>query len=40
MYEKCNIDKDIKIAIMNIFKDLNEDMNESINKVYENTSKQ
>ena len=39
--ERCNAaeiqDKDFKAAIINMLNDLKEDMNKSINKVYENT---
>lgn len=42
--EKCNTvvaqEKDFKIAIMHMLKDINEDMNKSTNKIYENKSKQ
>jgi hypothetical protein len=40
--EKCNINespgRDFKIAIMNMFKDLKEDINKSLNEVCENTN--
>lgn len=33
-------DKDLKVAIVNIFKDLKEDMNKFLNEDHENTKKQ
>ena len=33
-------DKDFKVAIVNIFKDLKEDMNKFLNEDHENTKKQ
>lgn len=42
--EKCNMaeaqDKDFEIGFMNVMKDTEEDMNNSINKINENTNKQ
>ena len=33
-------DKDVEIGVMNVMKDTGEDMNNSINKIDENTNKQ
>ena len=40
--KQCNLaeaqDKDFKIAIMNMLKDLKEEINKSANEIYENTN--